>query len=460
MEITNLVWFKITDLRLKDHQALKAAFSKKKSKVILTFFVDPYFFETMKFGHVKFDKFKEKFLYESLINLYENIKKYDGHLNIYFDSPENIIPKLVEKYNVKAIYHIQDTTSEELKKLNLIKNQISEEVNIKTYWSNTLYHLDDLPFKINDLPNIFTNFRKIVYQVQIRDETNLNLKKLNRSINDINNYDLLSDKNKKLNIKLIFEGGEDKAWERLNYYFYEKKLLSIYKKTRNGLVGNDYSSKFSPYLAFGNISAKSIQSEINKYEDSVEKNDSTYWLYFELVWRDFFRFSSLKYGNSLFKITGIKNKKINWKPNNKETLQLFNKWKNGKTGYPYIDANMIEMNKTGFMSNRGRQMVASFLVKDLKIDWRLGAEYFESVLIDYDVASNYGNWNYSAGIGADPREDRYFNVYKQANTYDSDCKFILKWIPELKTNNKKDILNVNNLENYISQVIKIKNFYK
>ena len=95
---------------------------------------------------------------------------------------------------------------------------------------------------------------------------------------------------------MIFEGGESKAWERLDYYFYKKKLLSIYKKTRNGLLGNDYSSKFSPYLAFGNLSAKSIQIEIQNYEKDIEKNDSTYWMYFELLWRDFFRFSSLKFG--------------------------------------------------------------------------------------------------------------------------------------------------------------------
>ena len=150
---------------------------------------------------------------------------------------------------------------------------------------------------------------------------------------------------------------------------------------------------------------------------------------------------------------------LDWKNNDdEETNKLFNKWKYGKTGYPYIDANMLELRKTGFMSNRGRQMVASFLIKDLKIDWRRGAEYFESMLIDHDVASNYGNWNYAAGIGADPRENRYFNVYKQAYTYDRSCKFILNWIPELKGQDKKDIINVKNL-NYYQPIVNIKNNY-
>ena len=102
------------------------------------------------------------------------------------------------------------------------------------------------------------------------------------------------------------------------------------------------------------------------------------------------------------------------------------------TGIPLIDANMRELNATGYMSNRGRQNVASFLVKDLKINWQLGAEYFESQLLDYDPCSNYGNWNYVAGVGSDPREDRYFNIASQARRYDPEAKYIRHWIKDLK----------------------------
>ena len=103
----------------------------------------------------------------------------------------------------------------------------------------------------------------------------------------------------------------------------------------------------------------------------------------------------------------------------------------GRTGYPFIDANMRELLHTGFMSNRGRQNVASFLVRDLGLDWRLGAMHFERLLLDYDPASNYGNWQYAAGVGSDPREDRYFNIVKQASSYDPDCEYIRLWCPEL-----------------------------
>ena len=458
----NLLWYKITDLRLRDHEALKKAFSKK-SDALLVFCLDPLFFQEIKsssaINQIKFDKFKEKFLYQSLIDLYDKIKENDGHLNIYLDSPENVIPELVKKYDIKGIYHLQDTTKEEINQLEEIKKKLPEETKIKSYWGNTLYHIDDLPYKIEKVPDVFTFFRKSLNFVKLREEVNLSLKKLNKCVNDTDNINVIKEKNSQLECAIAFEGGESKAWERLNYYFYKKKLLSYYKKTRNGLLGDDYSSKFSPYLAFGNISAKSIQHEIDNYEKTIEKNDSTYWMYFELLWRDFFRFSSLKFGNKIFHITGSKGKKIKWREANEETINLFNKWKDGQTGYPYIDANMIELKKTGFMSNRGRQMVASFLVKDLKIDWRLGAEYFESMLIDHDVASNYGNWNYAAGIGADPREDRYFNVYKQAYTYDRNCNYILKWIPSLSKEIKKNIINCIELNDYFDKIIAIKNHY-
>jgi len=455
----NLVWFKSTDLRIIDNEVLKIAF-ENDSNVILVFCVDPNFYKNLKFGERKYSDFKLKFLYESALDLYNDIKENKGHLNIYFDSPENIIPELVEKYNIEKIFHFRDTTSDELTQLRIIKEKISQsykEVEIKEYWGNTVFHIDDLPFSIEDIPSVFTHFREQLNLKKIRQEITVDKRKLNKSIIDIENFNLIMEMNNNLKINLRFKGGEQEARKRLDYYFYENHFLSQYKKTRNNLLGNDFSSKFSPYLAFGNISGKSIVLEIFKYEREIEKNASTYWLCFELIWRDFFRFSSLKHGNKLFQLTGIKNKTLNWKKNNRYTENLFNKWKNGKTGYPYIDANMIELNKTGYMSNRGRQMVASFLVKDLKIDWRRGAEYFESLLIDHDVASNYGNWNYAAGIGADPREDRYFNVYKQASRYDESCKFVLNWIPELKDHTPENIINVKNL-NYYSPIVTIKNY--
>jgi deoxyribodipyrimidine photo-lyase len=227
---------------------------------------------------------------------------------------------------------------------------------------------------------------------------------------------------------LPFRGGESEALRRIQTYFWENDQLKVYKETRNGLLGADYSSKFSLWLAYGCISPRQIYEEVKRYEAERVANDSTYWLIFELIWRDYFRFITLKYGSRLFKVSGIQyNLELKWN----HRRDLFDKWVNGQTGVPFIDANMRELQLTGFMSNRGRQNVASFLAKDLKIDWTWGAAYFESQLIDYDVCSNWGNWNYVAGVGNDPRENRYFNIYTQATRYDEKGEYVKTWLPEL-----------------------------
>ena len=220
-----------------------------------------------------------------------------------------------------------------------------------------------------------------------------------------------------------FSGGTATGMERLEQYFWKSKKLSYYKNTRNGLLGTDYSSKFSPWLSNGCLSPKMIYWEIKRYEKEIQKNQSTYWLIFELIWRDYFKFISLKHGNKVFKIGGIKERDYHWKTDGK----LFSEWAEGRTSEPFVNANMIELNQTGWMSNRGRQNVASFLAKDMKMDWRIGAAYFESLLVDYDVHSNYGNWMYVSGVGNDPR-DRKFEIQWQAECYDPLGKFQKLWL--------------------------------
>ena len=211
--------------------------------------------------------------------------------------------------------------------------------------------------------------------------------------------------------------------KRLNYYLFESKKVGFYKKTRNGLVGKDYYTKFSHWLANGSLSAKTIYYQVKKYEQEFGKNQSTYWVIFELIWRDYFKYISLKYGNDIFKIGGILHRDYQWK-SDEETIK---KWINGETKDDFVNANMIELKETGWMSNRGRQNVASYFAKELLLDWRIGAAYFESLLLDYDVHSNYGNWMYVAGVGNYPI-DRKFNTQLQAERYDSNHKFRNLWL--------------------------------
>eukprot|EP00439_Symbiodinium_sp_Y106_P073126 s2085_g13.t1 len=223
-----------------------------------------------------------------------------------------------------------------------------------------------------------------------------------------------------------FEGGEDAALGRLQYYLFETDLVAKYFETRNGMLGSDYSTKFAPWLAFGCLSPRKIFEQIREYEKEKVANKSTYWVLFELMWRDFFRFFAAKHGNKIFKLYGVSGGDWEWQSDAK----LFRLWAHGLTGYPLIDANMRELRATGFMSNRGRQNVASFLALDMKIDWRMGADWFESYLVDYDVASNWGNWVHAAGMTTG-RINR-FNVIRQSKTYDKDGRYIRHWVPELR----------------------------
>ncbi|WP_371455854.1 FAD-binding domain-containing protein [Leeuwenhoekiella aequorea] len=141
------------------------------------------------------------------------------------------------------------------------------------------------------------------------------------------------------------------------------------------------------------------------------------------MWRDFFKYISLKHGDSIFKKNGISTATYEWKSND----SIRKEWIDGATKYAFVNANMIELAKTGWMSNRGRQNVASFWSKEKQQDWRIGAAYFESMLIDYDVHSNYGNWMYASGVGNDPR-DRIFNIEKQAERYDVSGNFTRLWL--------------------------------
>lgn len=312
-----------------------------------------------------------------------------------------------------------------------IKLKVSESVVFTSTYNQFLFHPEDIPFDISSIPNVFTQFRNQCEKATIvRPEFSVQPMPEENWIKNETVFPTMktlgfSDFEMDSRTAFPFGGGEDEAIKRLHNYFWETKKLSVYKLTRNGLIGTDFSSKFSPWLANGSISAKTIYWKIIKYEQQIGKNESTYWLIFELIWRDYFKYVSMKNGNSIFKIGGILNKKYNWKTNSLD----INNWINGTTQEPFVNANMIELQQTGWMSNRGRQNVASYFAKNLLLDWRIGAAYFEAMLLDYDVHSNYGNWMYVSGVGNDPR-DRKFNIKLQAENYDGQSKFQKLWLQQ------------------------------
>ena len=301
-----------------------------------------------------------------------------------------------------------------------------------------LYYTSDLPFPITQTPDVFTQFRKETERMTPVREPIATPKKVPMVEGaDIDPGDLptladfgIAPPVADVRAAIDWQGGETAGLDRLAYYLFETQAISTYKETRNGLIGSDYSTKFSAWLAQGCLSPKHIYAEVKAYEAKNGSNDSTYWVIFELLWRDFFRLMGKKHGNRIFHKHGFRDSGADH-PEWSQDAGLFQRWVDGQTGTPFVDANMREIARTGFMSNRGRQNVASYLVKDLKLDWRMGAEYFEHMLIDYDVTSNWCNWNYVAGVGTDPRENRYFNILSQTERYDPQGEYVKLWCPEL-----------------------------
>ena len=222
-----------------------------------------------------------------------------------------------------------------------------------------------------------------------------------------------------------FAGGETGALTHLARYFDSQRVLT-YKATRNGLSGTDFSSKFSPWLASGALSARTVYAALKQFEAQHGANDGTYWLWFELLWRDYFRLLHLQHGRKLYGARGLvpQHQPL---PETTHKAGAFKRWCQGETGEPLVDAGMRELAATGYLSSRLRQVVASYLIHDLACDWRAGAAWFESHLIDYDVFSNQGNWLYIAGRGTDPRGGRRFNPQKQARDYDADSNYRKLW---------------------------------
>jgi deoxyribodipyrimidine photo-lyase len=426
---TSLVWFK-TDLRLHDNETFVKAIAQSDAVIPVYCFDDSHFVTTV-YGFQKTGSFRTQFLLESLSDLDANLRALGSGLLILKGKPEIEIPKIVQQFKATKVFAKREVSYEEKQTEALVQAELFKlQCEFQTCSTSTLYHAEDLPFSIKDIPDVFTNFRKKTEKdAIIRTAFEKPTKITSPEIEPLNLPTLdelgVSVVTMDQRAALQFKGGESVAIARLNHYFFESKCISNYKETRNGLVGADYSSKFSAWLALGCLSPRFIHQELKKYELQFGANESTYWLVFELLWRDYFRFMMKKYNSKFFQLAGIQNKGI---PVNKHNTHQLHEWMDGQTGVDFVDANMIELKLTGFMSNRGRQNVASYLCNDLHLDWRYGAAYFEQQLIDYDVCSNWGNWAYLAGVGNDPRGNRYFNIEKQASDYDKNKVYRNLWL--------------------------------
>ncbi len=422
-----ILWFR-QDLRLHDNEALTEAVGSAEKVYPVYVFDNRWFNNQTKFGFPKTGIYRTQFILDSVRDLRNSLRENGSDLIIRFGKPEEELFELAKTLKSSWIFCNRERTDEEVKVQDALeKNLCSIGQEVRFYRGKMLYYTQDLPFPVTHTPDTFSTFRKEVEKfVPVRSILPFHKEDLNpiEDYIDLGEMPTILQLGFDHEIETRFKGGERAGLDRLAYYLWESNQIKTYKKTRNGLLGDDYSSKFSPYLAQGCLSPKKIYAEVKRYEAQHGANDSTYWMIFELMWRDFFRLMGKKHGNQIFQIGGFQGKTLNYDHDD----QLFSSWASGKTGVSFVDANMRELNQTGFMSNRGRQNVASYLINDLNLNWIRGAEYFESLLIDYDPCSNYGNWNYLAGVGSDPRADRYFNIESQAKRYDPDGNFVKHWL--------------------------------
>ena len=399
-----IYWLR-NDLRLNDNIVLEQ-FSKETRGAFI-------YIESPSFKRAHSNR--KNFLMSELSNLAFELSLQDQPLYHSKDPILYTLEKIHALNPIKKLFFSKEFATEEKNEEKLVEGFcLHHNIQIISEYQQTLIHPDDLPFQdIKDLPFIFTDFRKKI-------ESNLKIRPILLNHHKLPLHSSLKDLYPVFECKQKIDTGKN----RLDYYFFNTQKFKTYKETRNGMIDYDDSTKFSKWLNTGSLSPRLIYHELKKYEDKYIANESTYWVFFELLWRDYFKFLSLKYKHKIFISSGITNQNPVSKSLDKTALL---KWKNGETGNDFINANMRELNTTGFMSNRGRQNVASFLIHDLKINWVYGAKYFEQKLIDYDPDINYGNWLYLSGNGTDPRA-RKFNIDKQANDYDPNSDYRKLWL--------------------------------
>ena len=426
MENLAVVIFR-NNLRIEDNQSLYNA-CKKYDYVLGLYSLE--ILENEVFGFKKCDIFREKLIKESLQNLQKNLLKYNINLSIV-NNIDNALKKLASSYNIEIFFDEEVGTEEQN-----FENKFKKYKHQSTF-SQTLIE----PF-LFDYKKSFTGFRKKAEKQDIKELLPSITKK--KSVY----FESLEIKVPKVEIKnkysIVFKGGEDEALKQLENYL---PKIHEYKSTRNEMSGFVNSTKFSAYLATGCISPRKIYWEIKKQEEKTFESDSSYWIYFELLWRDFFHLVMKYSGNKLFLKYGIKGEKFNFR-NDKKLLEEF---LNANTGVDLIDASIIELKTTGWLSNRNRQIVASYFVKNLGLDWRIGAAFFESLLVDYNPASNYGNWAYQSHVGND-KTYRIFDVKRQSDMYNG-TDYINKWL-------NKDRKNKNINYRKMAEEVKVNVFFE
>ncbi len=405
------------DLRLDDNPAFHNALHD--DALFLVYCLDPRLLQPASYQLPAMSEKRLAFLHQTLTDLENSLSDYDQHIKITLAPMHESIPVLCDKLSIDRVIlstPIGFNEQQQLEQLRVTCDKIQVDA-IDTY---TLFDRSLLNQLNQPLDRGYTPFKQCA--LTNINSTNLPLprpKALPKGFQKQTWPMLLTQAIMDLRVS----GGETAAQSHIAQYF-ASDCPQTYKTTRNQLAGFSASSKCSFWLSTGALSVKRLLKHIVDYQQHTDDNSSTDWLILELLWREYFQWLSVDLGKKLFQFQGI----AKTKPLTGFYPERFKKWCEGTTPYPLVNACMQELQQTGYLSNRGRQIAASCLVNELAVDWRYGAAWFQYQLLDYDVGSNWGNWQYIAGVGVDPRGGRHFNLDKQTQQFDPDGTYQATWL--------------------------------
>lgn len=432
-----LYWFR-HDLRLHDQPGLMAAASEA-SELALVYLHDARHDRPsswLPFADRRMGLHRRRVLADTLKDLRSRLAGYQSgdhpqHVAVLSGGGIELLIDHARRLGIQQIHCEQIAAPEEEADVTALR---AAGLDVRTHWQSSLLEPNDLPFKVEQLPRVFTRFRESVEKAQISPRPTLAAPARlppppDAALSEFDIEAALGVGVVTVDSRSAFpyssdrcRGGESAALAFLQDYFGSDKPQT-YKITRNGLVGLDYSTKFSPWLASGAVSPRRVFEALRAHEALHGANESTYWIWFELLWRDYFRLLHLQHGQHLYRAGGLSSQGVP-----RHDRSAFLQWCKGATGERFIDAGMRELALTGYLSNRLRQNVASYLVHDQPGDWRAGAAWFEHQLVDFDIYSNQGNWLYVSGRGTDPRVGRRFDPDRQARQYDVDGAYRRLWL--------------------------------
>ena len=410
------------DLRVSNHPALYAA-SEAYNNLLPVYIVDPGLWEEGPQMSKRMSPLRYRFIMESLRDLWKSLQPYNSHLLVLKGDPISLLLQLRDSLNINTlcVQYEPDLYFQRLLQALTLRGLHVVQFKGDTLFQEPVYSLDSLPLTFTKYK--YTSYKRSSYkqpasEVKIAPSPYYNEQQFYNVVKSEFHFAEYSPKS-----AVLFSGGETAAMNRIRRYMSREGGLFEYKETRNGMLGASYSSKLSAWLAHGCVAVSTVVSLIRDMESLYGANASTAAFLDELIWREFFRDQAEKQGHALYALGGIQNKR----PGGSRNRDLLDLWKQGKTGNNFVDANMRELLQSGFMSNRGRQNVASFLIHNLGLDWRLGAAWFEEQLIDYDPYSNYCNWQYITGVG-NSKNPRIFSIEKQAQRYDPNGDYVNYWL--------------------------------